>query len=223
MKKRCLEIIPAILSKTKEDMIKKVSLVAPHVKMIHIDMMDGKFVPNTTLSTGETAGALDPKRRYIFHWMVERPEEEIPKLGRLSSGNLHLVHAEILNKSRWAALKKLGVLLGIAINPETPLSTIAEYIEETEDFLIMSVHPGFSNQKYIQDVEEKIRELRKKKPNANIEVDGGIEPETAKRAVMAGANWLASASAIFGKDDVKNAIEEIKRSVRGLSNVQKNK
>jgi len=217
MKRKHLEIIPAILSKTREDMIKKVSLVAPHVKMIHIDMMDGKFVPNTTLSTEETARVLDPKKQYIFHWMVERPEEEIPKLGTLSSGNLHLIHAEILNRDKWTSLKKLGVLLGIAINPETPLSVIEEYMEETEDFLVMSVHPGFSNQKYIPDVEEKIRELRKRKPNANIEVDGGIGPETARRAVMAGANWLASASAIFNMDDVKNAIEEIKKSAKGAA------
>jgi ribulose-phosphate 3-epimerase len=103
------------------------------------------------------------------------------------------------------------------MNPETPLSVIEEYMEETEDFLVMSVHPGFSNQKYIPDVEEKIRELRKKKPNANIEVDGGIGPETARRAVTAGANWLASASAIFNRDDVKNAIEEIKKSAKGAA------
>lgn len=216
--KKHLEVIPAVLSKTGEDMMRRISLVSPYVKIIHMDMMDGKFVPNTTLSTEETAKILrfSPNKAYIFHWMAERPEEEIPKLGEtLVKTSLHLVHVEVLTKKRWGALKKIGVQLGIAINPETALAKIYTYGTEKNginDFLVMSVHPGFSNQKYISDVEKKIKELRKQKPNANIEVDGGIGVETAGGAAGAGANRLAAASAIFSKEDVGKAIKDIKKA-----------
>ncbi|NYZ77589.1 ribulose-phosphate 3-epimerase [Candidatus Micrarchaeota archaeon] len=210
-----LEVIPAVLSKTREDMMRRISLVSPYVKTIHIDMMDGRFVPNTTLSTDETVKALDPKKKYIFHWMVEMPEKEIPKLGVLAKKSLHLVHAEVLGRERWDVLKKLVVPLGIAVNPETSLAGIEEYIDETDEFLVMAVHPGFSNQKYIPDVENRIRELRRRKPHANIEVDGGVGPETAGRAAAAGANRLAAASAIFGAGNVRKAIMEIKKAAEG--------
>ncbi len=218
-----LEVIPAVLAKSSEEMKAKIDLVTPHVKTIHIDMMDGKFVPNTTLSTEETARVLVPGKYYIFHWMVERPEDEIPKLGDLAKEALHLVHAEVIGRERWDLLKGMGKI-GIAINPETPLEKIEEFVGETNEFLVMSVHPGFSNQKYIPDVEEKIRELRRRKPDANIEIDGGVGPETAGGAASAGANRLAAASAIFGKDDVSQAIADIRKAAEeGVVGVQENK
>ena len=219
-----LEVIPAVLAKSSEDMRAKIDRVTPHVKTIHIDMMDGKFVPNETLSTEETAKTLVSGKYFIFHWMVYEPEKEIPKLGEFAEKVLHLVHAEILEKERWSMLKGMGIKLGISINPETPLERIDDYIDDTDEFLVMSVHPGFSNQKYIPEVENKIRELRGKKPDANIEIDGGIGPETAGRAAAAGANRLAAASAIFGKDDVKGAMLDIMGAAEeGIADVQENK
>jgi len=216
-----LEVIPAVLAKSSEEMRAKIDRVTPHVNTIHIDMMDGKFVPNTTLSTEETARVLVPDKYYIFHWMVERPEEEIPKLGEKEA--LHLVHAEVIGRERWDSLKGMGKI-GIAVNPETSLEKIEEFIDETDEFLVMSVHPGFSNQKYIPEVEMKIKELRKRKPDANIEIDGGVGPETAGGAASAGANRLAAASAIFKHDNIPEAIENIRKSAEeGRKNVQENK
>ncbi len=219
-----LEVIPAILAKSGSEMKQKIDRVTPYVKTIHIDMMDGKFVPNETLSAEETAKALVPGKYYIFHWMVEKPEEEIPKLGDFAKESLHLVHAEVIGRERWDKLKAMGPKLGLAVNPETPLSRIEDYIDETDEFLVMSVHPGFSNQKYIPDVEGKIRELRKRKPGANIEIDGGVGPQTAGGAAAAGANRLAAASAIFGRDDIKEAIADIMKSaMEAVADVQENK
>ncbi len=219
-----LEVIPAILAKSGSEMKQKIDRVTPHVNTIHIDMMDGRFVPNSTLSTEETAKVLVPGRYYIFHWMVEEPEKEIPKLGEYAKESLHLVHAEVIGRERWNALKAMNIPLGIAINPETTLEKIDDYVEETDEFLVMSVHPGFSNQKYIPDVEEKIRGLRERKPDANIEIDGGIGLQTAGRAAAAGANRLAAASAIFGVEDVGKAISGIKKAAKeGIVHVQKNK
>ncbi len=221
---KSLEVIPAVLAKSSEEMRLKIDLVTPHVNTIHIDMMDGKFVPNTTLSTEETAKTLIPGKYYIFHWMVEKPEEEIPKLGEKGKDALHLVHAEVIGRERWDVLKAMNISLGIAINPETSLEKIDEFIGETDEFLIMSVHPGFSNQKYIPDVESKIRELRKRKPDANIEIDGGVGPQSAGGAASAGANRLAAASAIFKHDNIPEAIENIRKAgEEGRKNVQENK
>jgi len=218
-----LEVIPAVLAKSSEDMRLKIDLVTPHVNTIHIDMMDGKFVPNTTLSTEETVKVLAPGKYYIFHWMVEKPEEEIPKLGGIAKDSLHLVHAEVIGRERWDLLKTMGKT-GLAVNPETSLELIGEYIDETDEFLVMSVHPGFSNQKYIPEVEGKIRELRKRKPDANIEIDGGVGPATAGGAAYAGANRLAAASAIFKHDNIPEAIENIRKAAEeGRKNVQENK
>ncbi|MEM4359153.1 MAG: hypothetical protein QXT45_01330 [Candidatus Bilamarchaeaceae archaeon] len=212
-----IEVLPAILSKDRKDMMKKVELVASYVKTIHIDMMDGKFVPNKTLSTEETAVVLPQNKSYVFHWMVEKPEEEIRKLWRLAQANVNVVHVEVLNEKRWDTLKRMGIKLGIAINPETPLLQLAPYIHEVDYFLVMFVHPGFSNQKYIQEVERKLADLRIAKPNADIEVDGGINPETAARAVAAGANKLAAASAIFLHDNIKEAIDNILLSAKSAA------
>jgi ribulose-phosphate 3-epimerase len=103
--------------------------------------------------------------------------------------------------------------LGIAINPETPLTQITPYAGGIDYFLIMFVHPGFSNQKYIPEVEQKLRDLRAMQPAADIEVDGGISKETALRAKAAGANIFAAASAIFGRDSIKEAIADIYLSI----------
>jgi len=218
-----LEVIPAVLAKSSGEMKLKIDLVTPYVNTIHIDMMDGKFVPNTTLSTLETAGVLAPGKYYIFHWMVENPEEEIPKLGEIAKNALHLVHAEVIGREKWNLLQTMGKI-GLAVNPETSLDLIDEFIDETDEFLVMSVHPGFSNQKYIPDVESKIRELRKRKPDANIEIDGGVVPETVGGAAAAGANRLAAASAIFGQENIPEAIENIREAAEeGRKNVQEDK
>lgn len=205
-----VEIIPAILSKSVEDFNEKIDRVKPFVSMVHVDMMDNKFVPNKTLDSGEIpplVAGLD----YEFHWMYENPEPHLEKF----PDSLHLVNVEVLTQERWQRLKELVKRIGIAINPPTPFSELEPYINETNEFLVMSVNPGFSNQKYMPEVEEKIALLRKKRPDANIEVDGGIGLGTASRAVAAGANKLGAASAIFSHDNIKEAIDNILSSIGG--------
>jgi len=205
-----VEIIPAILSKSVEDLNEKIEKVRPYVSMVHIDMMDNKFVPNKTLEADEIPSLVETLD-YEFHWMYEEPE---PYLGRFPD-SLHLVNVEVLNPDRWQKMKALVRRIGIAINPPTPFSALEPYLDETDEFLVMSVNPGFSKQKYIPGVEEKIKELRKIKPDANIEVDGGIGVDTAPRAVAAGANKLGAASAIFSHDNIKEAIDNILLSIGG--------
>jgi ribulose-phosphate 3-epimerase len=207
-----LEVIPAILVKTRKDLLEHISRVRAYVKTIHIDVMDNKFVPNSTIGTKELQ-ELPAGLKYEIHWMVQKPEEWIAKV---KGSHMHIVHVEAVEN--WekvvVAVKKNGGRLGISLSPETPLEKIKPYLDQVAKVLVMSVHPGFYGQNYIPEVELKIRELRKIIPKTNIEVDGGINPETGVRAAAAGANNLAAASAIFTKLDIGKAVEELKIALK---------
>jgi ribulose-phosphate 3-epimerase len=208
-----IEVLPAILVKSKEDLLDRINRVKGKVSSVHIDVMDNKFVPNKTVGP-ESFSNLPQGVHYEFHWMVESPENYI---SQTKGPHLHTVHVEAIKD--WGAIKKAaknsGGELGIAINPATPLSQIEPYLKDVSRVLVMSVVPGFDGQKYIPSVEEKIRELRKKHPALHIEVDGGINSETAKGASKAGADKLAAASAIYNAESVESAVKAIKNSAKG--------
>lgn len=204
-----LEIIPAILVKTRGELLHKIGLVKDHVNIIQLDIMDGEFVPNKTIGLEELHDL--PEAKYEFHWMVNHPEKYIEKM---PGPNMHLVHVETLTDiaAVEAAVEKAGGKLGLALNPETPLEKLLPFASKAEEVLVMTVHPGFSGQKYIQEMEEKMRKLRELYPQLNIEVDGGIGLETIGRAYAAGANYLAAASAIFSTDNIKENVENLRKA-----------
>ncbi|MEM4335723.1 MAG: ribulose-phosphate 3-epimerase [Candidatus Anstonellales archaeon] len=203
-----IEIVPAILVKSREELLKKIEIVKPYVKKVQIDVMDGVFVPNKTIGIEELR-ELPKGIGYEFHWMVNEPEKWMEKI----KGNfLHSVHIEAkMNFERVKEVaKRNGGRVGIAINPPTAAGKIFEY-EGFEEIMVMAVNPGFSNQKYIESVEEKIRILRSRYPKLNISVDGGINVETIGRAARAGANKFYAASAIFSADNPREAIEKLRK------------
>lgn len=202
------EIVPAILVKSREELLKKIEIVKPYVKKVQIDVMDGVFVPNKTIGIEELR-ELPKGIGYEFHWMVNEPEKWMEKI----KGNfLHSVHIEAkMNFERVKEVaKRNGGGVGIAINPPTAVGKIFEY-DGFEEIMVMAVNPGFSNQKYIESVEEKIRILRSRYPKLNISVDGGINVETIGRAARAGANKFYAASAIFSADNPREAIEKLRK------------
>ncbi|MDD2655380.1 MAG: ribulose-phosphate 3-epimerase [Candidatus ainarchaeum sp.] len=207
-----LEVIPAVLVKTREELLDHISRVSNYVKTIHIDIMDNKFVPNFTIGIKELQD-LPSGLKYEIHWMVERPEEWI---GKVKGPYLHMVHVEAVES--WEklaeAVKGSGGRLGVALNPETPLEKLKPHLQNAEKILVMSVHPGFYGQKYIPEVEAKVKELRRMLPKAEIEVDGGINPETGMRVASCGADNLAAASSIFAKPDAGKAIGELKEALK---------
>jgi len=209
-----LEVIPAILVKDREELLQRIAAVSPHVRAVHIDVMDNLFVPNKTIGL-ESLGDLPKNVTYEFHWMVANPELYI---SRLPGPHLHLVHFEAV--SDWGkveeAVKRAGGSLGIAFNPSTPTEKILSLAQRARRVLAMTVIPGFDGQKYISEVEHKIRELRSRFPELEIEVDGGINAETATSAARAGADKLAASSAIFRSEDKKLAIDAILRSAKGV-------
>ncbi len=184
--------------------------------MLHIDVMDGHFVPNITI--GPAAVAAIKNRVSIpmdVHLMISEPDRFIDAFVDAGSDIL-TVHAEVLPHllRTLQLIKSKGVKPGVSLNPATGLKTIEAVLNEVTLVLLMTVNPGFGGQKFIRSVLPKISELREK-VNKNdykldIEVDGGINSETAKEAVTAGANVLVAGTAVFGEKDIAGAIKELR-------------
>jgi ribulose-phosphate 3-epimerase len=207
-----VEIVPAILVKTREEFEMRVVSVSPYVSRIQIDIMDGKFVPNATLPVDQLPPI--PKNLLVeYHLMVENPLEYVKKIGK--KGAIYELHVESLTDVQAAinAVKMMGGRVALAISPDTPISAVEPYLNSIEHVLVMTVHPGFSGQSYLSSMEEKMRALSAK--GVVVEVDGGVGLGSAKRAAHAGATLLGVASAIFAKPDVKAAIAEIKKEAEG--------
>ncbi|MBI3990665.1 MAG: ribulose-phosphate 3-epimerase [Candidatus Omnitrophica bacterium] len=181
--------------------------------LLHVDVMDGHFVPNLTLGP-DVVRALRPHTKLPLdvHLMIENPERFIEPFVKAGSDAI-TVHAEVC--PRLDKVLKLigsyGVKRGVSLNPDKPLSLIKNYLEKVDQVLLMTVYPGFGGQKFISDVLVKIRELRKKS-SVDIEVDGGINPDTAKQVIEAGANILVAGTFIFKHSNPRLAIEELRRS-----------
>ncbi|MFH0737764.1 MAG: ribulose-phosphate 3-epimerase [Candidatus Micrarchaeota archaeon] len=205
------EVIPAILAKSREELLHRIGLVSGLVKEIQLDIMDGVFVPNKTVGLEDLIDL--PKARYEFHWMVKDPEKWIAKT---IGPHMHLVHVETITDFAKieAAVKKAGGRLGLAINPETPLEKLLPYADKAKRILVMTVRPGFSGQRYIYEMEHKVRRLRELFPKLDIEVDGGVNNETIGHAYSSGANIIAAASALFSSPDIKSAIEGLKQRAK---------
>jgi ribulose-phosphate 3-epimerase len=215
------EVIPAILAKSRDELLRRVSQVRGLVKEIQIDVMDGDFVPNKTVGIEGLLAlpGLDGKVHYEFHWMVRDPKNWV---SRFKGPHMHLVHIETINESSFKEIseiaKRSGGRIGIAINPETPIEGLLPFVPKVERVLVMTVRPGFSGQKYIYEMESKVRKLRELYPKLDIEVDGGVNLDTVPHAYANGANLLAAASAVFAHDDIKGAIQELKkRALSGCS------
>lgn len=213
-----IKVAPSILSadfSCLQKEIKKVELAK--ADMLHIDIMDGHFVPNITIGPvvvkyikRHTKLPLD------VHLMIENPLELIDAF--VSAGSdMITVHIETITKAKIKALRKKlkakGIKLGVSLNPNTPLAKIKGVLNLVDFVLVMSVHPGFSGQSFIPKVLPKIKKLRAIF-NGDIAVDGGMNFESAKLTINAGANILAAGSYIFGAKNVKRAIERIRNAGR---------
>jgi ribulose-phosphate 3-epimerase len=185
--------------------------------LIHIDVMDRHFVPNLTFGAPLVAG-LKTRLPFDIHLMVENPELYIEDFlralpdGRKPNGDIITVHIEACPHIHGVIqkIKQAGFRTGVALNPGTSLGSIEEIVDEVDMVLAMTVNPGFSGQKFIGSVLNKVRELRANFPELDIQVDGGVDAETAKLCVGAGANVLVSASYLFGSKNRKQAIESLR-------------
>lgn len=178
--------------------------------LVHVDVMDGHFVPNITIGEA-TVAALKAwtKLPLDVHLMIEDPAKSIPGFAQAGSDYLtfHVEAARSLEETI-RVIKSFGKKAGVALNPKTPTSTVERVLDQLDMVLLMTVEPGFAGQRFIEAVLPKIAQLRKIW-DGDIEVDGGIDRETATKVVEAGANILVAGSAVFGQTDRKSAIRNL--------------
>ena len=177
--------------------------------MLHIDVMDGHFVPNITVGPFIIKAIRKVTRLPLdVHLMIERPEKYIGDFAEAGADHITF-HAEACHGNLHEVIELVhshAITCGVSLKPETPLSRIQETFVNVDLVLLMTVNPGFGGQAFMPEVLKKVSELRTFFER-DIQVDGGINSETAKKAVQAGANVLVAGTAIFGKPDGKRAIE----------------
>ncbi len=189
------------------------------VDLIHIDVMDGHFVPNLTMGPFIVERIKEiTKVPLDIHLMIENPDKYVESFTRKTEkDDILTFHIEATDDPLNVInlIKDRGIKAGIAINPDTDEQTVAKLLESIDILLVMTVYPGFSGQAFKKYVCNKLKKLREMAPeNLDIEVDGGIKPETIPDAASAGANVFAAATSIFAKDDYKEAIEELRRKAQ---------
>ncbi|MBE0536144.1 MAG: ribulose-phosphate 3-epimerase [Phycisphaerae bacterium] len=209
-----IEISPSILSADFASLGSEIAEVeAAGVKLVHLDVMDGHFVPNITIGPPVVAH-LRRCCKLVFdtHLMITDPRKYAKRF--VDAGSDHITfHVETVDDAAdmIAYLHDLGVTAGVSLNPETPVATIEAVAPLCDMILVMTVHPGFGGQTYIDAAARKCIRLRELVgPDVRIEVDGGINPDTVARVVGYGADTIVAGNAIFGENDRAAAITALR-------------
>jgi ribulose-phosphate 3-epimerase len=183
---------------------------------LHLDIMDGSFVPNISFGFPVIeAVAKVCKKPLDVHYMIERPERYIQQTAKLGAMmmNVHLEASTHLHRTV-QEIHQAGMKAGVTLNPSTPVSLLEDIIGEVEMVLLMSVNPGFGGQKFIENTIDKVKRLRRmieaKGCQTLIEVDGGVQGETAPRLVSAGVDVLVSGSYVFKATDPEQVIRDLR-------------
>ena len=214
-----IQISPSILSADFSQLGKEIKrLEDGGADMIHVDVMDGHFVPNLTIGP-PVIKALRKQSSMIFdvHLMISPVHEYIEAYSN-AGADIITIHPEATNdlSSSISKIKKLKKKVGLSLNPKTKIDVILKYLDQIDLVLIMSVNPGFGGQKFMPEVLSKIKELKRiqkeKNINFDIEIDGGINFDNSKIAIEAGANILVSGTTIFKSNngDIKKNINLLK-------------
>lgn len=222
-----LKIAPSILSADFARLGEEVRAVEEAgADMIHVDVMDGHFVPNLSMGPMVVAALRRATRLPLdVHLMIEEPARYAGAF--IDAGASHITfHAEVVRDARAFArdLRARGVGAGISINPETPVDSVLDLVSELDMVLVMTVHPGFGGQSFLGENLEKARRIRERERDdakrgpgrerpLDVEVDGGVDAKTAPSCWEAGCNVLVAGNAIFGKPDPREALRRIRRSV----------
>lgn len=210
-----IKIAPSILSADLSKVNKEIKEVEKYADLIHVDIMDGIFVPPTTVNA-DFVKTIKTKVPLDVHLMVHEPSDTYIK-GFIDAGACSItIHEEACRNpaNQLNFIKKNKVKAAISIKPKTSLDKIKKYLGMVDMILIMTVEPGWAGQKFISSTMSKVSELRKLKPNLDIEVDGGINPYTASVAFESGANVFVAGTSIFGKKDRVAAIKEILKALK---------
>lgn len=218
-----MEVIPAILAKTFSELKEKIRQVESYVNWVQLDILDGNFAPNLTWNNPQELDAQDFSVFLEAHLMVLNPDKILDAW--LASGIKRIiVHIEAVGSEKSHTktdplqhkvidmsqkVREAQVQFGLALNPETPISAVKDFLDYCDLVLLLAVSPGFGGQKFKEEVLPKISEVRKITDKVKIEVDGGINLVTGKKCAEAGADILVSNSYIFNSDNIKKAILDL--------------
>ena len=213
-----IEIAPSILASNFSRLGEEIRLVEEGgADVIHVDVMDGHFVPNISIGIPVVESLRKATRLPLdVHLMIENPEEYIEEFVRAGADRV-LIHQEAtvhLDRAL-TMIRELGAQAGAAINPATPVPMLEDVLGKVDTVLVMSVNPGFGGQKFIPNAVEKIRQLNQWRSRYNaafrIEVDGGVDLGNAAELALAGANTFVAGTSIFHTSDPAGAVRQIRR------------
>jgi ribulose-phosphate 3-epimerase len=213
-----IEIAPSILASNFAKLGDEIRAVEEGgADVIHVDVMDGHFVPNITMGVPVVASLHKATRLPLdVHLMIERPEEYIERFVRAGASRI-LIHQEAtvhLDRAL-TMIRENGAQAGAAINPATPVATLTDVFDKVDTVLVMSVNPGFGGQKFIPQAIEKIRQLNQWRARYNgafrIEVDGGVDAENTAELAQAGANTFVAGTSIFHAPDPAAAVRQLRK------------
>lgn len=211
------EIIPSIIASTRQELKQRINKVRrtygsslDHLLLIHLDVMDGKFVPAHSLNFNFKL----PKARYEAHLMIYNPEKWIRENAEKVDTIIFHIESTENPEEIIKLIKSRKKKVCIALNPETPIKKVKEYIDKVDKILILTVHPGLYGSSFLPETLEKIKELRRLYPELDIEVDGGINPDTIKKAYESGANLFVVGSYLQNSNNVKKALNKLEEQLK---------
>jgi ribulose-phosphate 3-epimerase len=217
---RSRKIAPSILAADFAHLADEVAKVTPECDLLHVDVMDGHFVPNISIGPAVVTSLRPVTDLYLdCHLMIENPGDFLDQFAKAGADSC-TVHVELGDpRPLFDRMRAHGMRVGLVLNPETPLDAVVPYLTEIDILLFMSVHPGFGGQAFLPEVLDKLRDARAIVDERNLpvelEIDGGINHETAPRAAEAGADILVAGSAVFGAPDSAAAARAIRVAAWG--------
>lgn len=215
-------IVPAVLVKTKKDLMNRLRRAAPYFSRVQIDIIDGRFAKNRTIGPNALKG-VRTKLKLEIQLMVKDVDKYVDKFLKLKPKPWMITfpfesckntnHVNELIK----IIKKAKIKVGISINPETPAHKIKPFLKKIDLALVMTIHPGFSGQPFLPETVPKIRHIRKWDKKIDLEVDGGIHVGTACITARAGANVFVAGGAIYKAKDIKTGLKQLIRDAKCMT------